>query len=45
MNEAETRLLIDSQLRKFGWYADSINLRQSKGTRPQRGKNIAIAEW
>ena len=45
MNETETRLLIDEQLKKFGWNADSKNLRQSKGTRPQRGKNIAIAEW
>ncbi len=45
MNEDETRLLIDEQLRKVGWDADSKNLCQSKGTRPQRGKNIAIAEW
>lgn len=45
MNEAETRKIIDEQLRKFGWEADSKNLRQSKGTRPQKGRNIAIAEW
>lgn len=45
MNEAETRKLIDEQLKKVDWDADSINLRQSKGTRPQRGRNIAIAEW
>ena len=45
MNESETRQLIDEQLIKIGWEADSKKLRQSKGTRPQRGKNIAIAEW
>ena len=45
MNEIETRYLIDEQLRQVGWNADSKNLRYSKGTRPQRGKNIAIAEW
>ena len=45
MNEAETRKLIDEQLKKVGWDADSKNLRQSKGTLPQRGRNIAIAEW
>lgn len=44
-SEAETRYLIDEQLRKVGWEADSINLRYSKGTRPQKGRNIAIAEW
>ncbi len=45
MNEAKTRLFIDEQLRKVGWNADSKKLRQSKGTRPQRDRNIAIAEW
>ncbi len=44
-SEAETRYLIDQQLRKVGWDADTINLRYSKGTRPQKGRNIAIAEW
>jgi len=44
-SEAETRYLIDEQLRKVGWEADSINLRYSKGTLPQKGRNIAIAEW
>ena len=43
--EAETRILIDEQLRKVGWEADTNNLRYSKGTRPQTGHNIAIAEW
>ncbi len=43
--EAETRYLIDEQLRKVGWEADTENLRYSKGTRPAKGRNIAIAEW
>ena len=45
LDEAETRLLIDDQLRQAGWLADSVNLRYSKGTRPEKGKNMAIAEW
>jgi len=45
LSEKETRYLIDEELRKVGWEADSENLRYSKGTRPQKGKNIAIAEW
>lgn len=44
-SEAETRYLIDEQLRKVGWEADTENLRYSKGTRPVKGRNIAIAEW
>ena len=44
-NESETRKIIDEQLRKVGWDADTENLRYSKGTRPQKGRNIAIAEW
>ena len=43
--EAQTRCLIDEQLQKAGWEADTKNLRYSKGTRPVKGKNIAIAEW
>ncbi|MDO5048293.1 MAG: type I restriction-modification system endonuclease [Actinomycetaceae bacterium] len=43
--EAETRLLIDEQLRQVGWEADSQNLRYGHGTRPEKGRNIAIAEW
>lgn len=45
LSEAETRYLIDEQLRKYGWGADTNNIRYSKGTRPQKGKNLAIAEW
>ena len=44
-SEAETRYMIDTQLRKVGWEADSENLRYGKGIRPQKGKNFAIAEW
>ncbi|MCF1752346.1 type I restriction-modification system endonuclease [Mariniradius sediminis] len=46
MSEAETRTLIDEQLRLAGWEVDtnSLNFKKNK-TLPQRGKNIAIAEW
>lgn len=43
--EAETRIIIDDQLRKYGWEVDTNNIRYSKGTRPQKGRNIAIAEF
>ena len=45
LDEAETRKLIDQQLRQAGWQVDSNNLRYGKGTRPEKGKNYAIAEW
>ena len=45
LDEAETRKLIDDQLNQAGWEADSLKLRYSKGARPQKGKNLAIAEW
>lgn len=45
LDEAETRQLIDDQLRQAGWQADTVNLRFGKGTRPEKGKNLAIAEW
>lgn len=44
-SEAETRYLIDEQLRKTGWEADTQTLRYSEGTRPKKGHNRAIAEW
>lgn len=44
-SEAETRYMIDTQLRKVGWEADTETLRYGKGIRPQKGKNLAIAEW
>ena len=43
--EAETRYIIDQQLRQVGWEADTENLRFSNGTRPTKGRNLAIAEW
>lgn len=43
--EAETRCLIDEQLRQVGWEADTTVLRYSKGCRPAKGRNLAIAEW
>ncbi|MBN1467569.1 MAG: type I restriction-modification system endonuclease [Fusobacteriaceae bacterium] len=43
--EQETRKIIDEQLRSVGWEADTQNLRYSKGIRPQKGKNLVIAEW
>lgn len=44
-SEEETRVIIDQQLRDVGWEVDTQNIRHSKGTRPQIGKNLAIAEW
>lgn len=43
--EAETRYIIDQQLRQVGWEADTENLRFSNGTRPAKGRNLSIAEW
>ena len=37
--------MIDEQLRMVGWDADTENLRYSKGTRPTKGRNLAIAEY
>lgn len=45
LTEAETRVIIDDQLRRYGWEADTNSLRYSKGTRPQKGRNLAIAEF
>jgi type I restriction enzyme R subunit len=45
LDEADTRRLIDAQLRLAGWEVDSSELTHSKGARPQKGKNQAIAEW
>jgi len=45
LDEAETRQIIDAQLRQAGWQADSLQLRYASGARPQRGQNLAIAEW
>jgi len=45
LDEAETRKLIDQQLRQAGWEADSTTIRYATGARPEKGKNLAIAEW
>lgn len=45
LSEAETRLIIDEKLRQAGWEADSQTLRYGLGTRPEKGRNLAIAEW
>jgi type I restriction enzyme R subunit len=45
IDEADTRLLIDAQLRQAGWEADSQALRYDTGARPVPGKNLAISEW
>lgn len=46
MSEAETRTLIDEQLKLAGWEVDTktLNFKKCK-TLPQRGRNLAIAEW
>ena len=38
-------ILIDQQLQEAGWQADSEALTWKNGIRPEKGKNIAIAEW
>ncbi|MBZ4331421.1 type I restriction-modification system endonuclease [Corallococcus interemptor] len=45
LDEADTRKLIDEQLRNVGWTVDSGALTYAKGARPEKGKNLAIAEW
>ena len=45
LDEQATRRRIDQQLRDAGWEADTEEHRFQKGTRPQLGKNVAIAEW
>ncbi len=45
LDEADTRKLIDEQLREAGWTVESVSLTFAKGARPEKGKNLAIAEW
>lgn len=46
LTEAETRQLIDQQLRSAGWEVDTERLNNWKNqTQPQKGHNMAIAEW
>lgn len=45
VTESDTREIIDRQLAAVGWTVDSRTIRYANGARPQKGKNIAIAEW
>ncbi len=46
LSEAETRLIIDADLVKAGWEADTALLNfKTKKTLPEKGRNMAIAEW
>ena len=44
-SEAETRYMIDEQLRQVGWEANTQEICYAKGARPAKGRNMAIAEW
>ncbi|OED43450.1 type I restriction-modification system endonuclease [Chromatiales bacterium (ex Bugula neritina AB1)] len=45
LSEADTREIIDMQLRAAGWMANSTRLRHGLGARPHKGHDLAIAEW
>lgn len=45
LDEALTRILIDQQLIEAGWQADTEVLTFKSGVKPEKGKNLAIAEW
>jgi type I restriction enzyme R subunit len=45
IDEAATRALIDAHLRARGWEVDTPTLRFGTGTRPAKGRNLAIGEW
>lgn len=46
LSEKETRFLIDNQLREAGWTVDTDSYNyKTKGTLPEKGKFMAIAEW
>jgi type I restriction enzyme, R subunit len=45
LNEEVTRIVIDQHLEEAGWEADTQSLTFQNGVRPQKGKNLAIAEW
>ncbi|MCU6763167.1 type I restriction enzyme EcoKI subunit R [uncultured Roseburia sp.] len=44
-SEAETRCMIDEQLYQVGWEANTQEIRYFEGVRPDKGRNLAIAEW
>jgi type I restriction enzyme R subunit len=46
LNEVETRFIIDEKLRNAGWETDTASINYKlKGTLPEKGRNLAIAEW
>ena len=45
LDEADTRVLIDAQLRAATWEVDTKARTFAGGARPQKGLNQAIAEW
>jgi type I restriction enzyme R subunit len=46
MSEADTRQLIDAQLKAAGWEVDTPTLNYKLNhTLPQKGRSMAIAEW
>lgn len=45
LNEEVTRIVIDQHLNEAGWLTDTETLTYKNGTRPEKGKDIAIAEW
>lgn len=45
LDEQETRKLIDAQLQAAGWEANTEELTYQNGVRPEKGRNLAIAEY
>lgn len=45
LSEQQTRRLIDEKLRDVGWEVDTETLNYHKGTRPEKARTLAIAEW
>ena len=46
LSEPETRTIVDEKLRLAGWEVDTNDLNSyTKGTMPQKNRNMAIAEW
>jgi type I restriction enzyme R subunit len=45
LDEADTRKIIDQQLRQAGWEVDSEKIKFNKGARQEKNRNRAIAEW
>jgi type I restriction enzyme R subunit len=45
LDEAQTRRIIDQQLREVGREADTLALTYAASIRPIKGRNLAVAEW